>query len=158
MNSFSIRDIENLCGIKAHTLRVWEQRYQLVSPKRKPGNHRYYDAEDLKHLLRISWLYHLGHKPSHLAQLSEEQIRTLAQWTPQTPNAHEAFIDQLLESSLDFDTDTFTRIQNTVIGHMGFEKTVTRVLFPFLQKIGLLCLTGTLVPAQEHFASALITR
>ncbi len=72
MSEFTIRDIENLCGIKAHTLRVWEQRYQMISPKRKASNHRLYDNEDLKYLLRIAYLYHNGHKISRLAKLSDE--------------------------------------------------------------------------------------
>ena len=58
MHVFSIRDVENLTGIKAHTIRIWEQRYQLMSPMRKPGNHRIYDSEDLRFLLRVSSLYH----------------------------------------------------------------------------------------------------
>lgn len=67
MNHFTIKDIENLSGIKAHTLRIWEQRYQLFIPKRKESKHRYYDNEDLKHILRISQLYHNGVKISKIA-------------------------------------------------------------------------------------------
>ena len=69
MYYFTIRDIENLCGIKAHTLRMWEQRYDFFKPKRKESKHRVYDNEDLKQLLRISFLYHQGWKVSHLSQL-----------------------------------------------------------------------------------------
>jgi DNA-binding transcriptional MerR regulator len=77
MNQFTIRDIENLCGIKAHTLRIWEQRYAFVRPKRKAGNHRFYDRDDLKYLLRIAFLYHHGHKPSALARLNETELTQL---------------------------------------------------------------------------------
>jgi len=158
VNHFSIRDIENLCGIKAHTLRIWEQRYQLVSPKRKAGNHRTYDNDDLKYLLRISFLYHHGHKISRLAALNATEMGQLALKVPQPGNTHEIFINHLLEASLDFDHELFDRILHNIILHMGFERAITGVIYPFLTKVGLLWLTGNVVPAQEHFASALIIK
>lgn len=158
MNEFSIRDIENLCGIKAHTLRIWEQRYQLHIPKRNAGNHRFYDSDDLKYLLRIAFLYHNGHKISQLALLDEKEISRLALMIPPNGGANEIFINHLIEASLDFDQDLFDRILHNIILHMGFEKAILRVVYPFLEKIGLLWLTGNVVPAQEHFASALIIK
>jgi DNA-binding transcriptional MerR regulator len=158
MNVFTIRDIENLCGIKAHTLRMWEHRYQLHSPKRKAGNHRLYDKDDLKHLLRIAFLYHNGYKISRLAQLDEKEITRLALKVPQPGGANDIFINHLIEASLDFDQELFDRVLHNIILHMGFEKAITQVAYPFLQKIGLLWLTGNVVPAQEHFASALIIK
>ena len=158
MSEFTIRDIENLCGIKAHTLRIWEQRYQIISPKRKASNHRLYDNEDLKYLLRIAYLYHNGHKISRLARLSEEEITRLALKMPQPGDSNDIFINHLLEASLDFDQETFDRVLRNIILHMGFERAITMVVYPFLQKIGLLWLTGNVVPAQEHFASNLITK
>jgi MerR family transcriptional regulator, light-induced transcriptional regulator len=158
MSSFTIRDMENLCGIKAHTLRIWEQRYQILCPKRKKSNHRLYDSEDLKCLLRLSYLYRNGYKISALAKLSEKEICLLALAVPPAADGNEIFITQLLEASLDFDQDRFDKTLHHIILHMGFEKAITRVAFPFLEKIGLLWLTGHVVPAQEHFASALISR
>jgi DNA-binding transcriptional MerR regulator len=158
MNAFSIRDIENLCGIRAHTLRIWEQRYRLVSPKRKAGNHRTYDNDELKYLLRISFLYHHGHKISKLARLDEKELGRLILSIAQPANTHDIFINHLLEASIDFDDDLFDRILHNIILHMGFEKAITGVIFPYLKKIGLFWLTGNLVPGQEHFASALITK
>jgi DNA-binding transcriptional MerR regulator len=158
MNAFSIRDIENLCGIRAHTLRVWEQRYQLVRPKRKAGNHRTYDNDQLRYLLRISFLYYRGHKISKLVRLGEQELGRLILAIAQPANTNEIFINQLLEASLEFDHDLFDRILHNIILHLGFEKAVTGVVFPYLQKIGLFWLTGNLVPGQEHFASALITK
>src|ERR1700744_279229 len=121
MSDFTIRDIENLCGIKAHTLRVWEQRYRLISPKRKAGNHRLYDNEDLKYLLRIAYLYHNGHKISLLAKLNEEELTRLALKIPQPENSNDIFINHLLEASLDFDQEIFDRVLHNIILHMGFE-------------------------------------
>ena len=158
MNTFSIRDIENLCGIKAHTLRVWEKRYQFLRPKRKAGNHRLYDDEDLKYLLRIAFLYHHGHKPSVLARLTDAALVQLIVKVPTTPTSHEIFINRLLEASLDYDHENFDRTLHHIILHMGFEKAISQVVFPFLSRIGLLWLSGHLVPAQEHFVSAIITQ
>jgi DNA-binding transcriptional MerR regulator len=158
MNHFTIRDIENLCGIKAHTLRIWEQRYAFIRPKRKAGNHRFYDKDDLKYLLRIAFLYHLGYKPSALARLSEAELALLVAGTPQGENDQHYLIDQLLEASLDFNQEAFGHILRLAISQLGVENAVTGVVFPFLQKVGMFWLTGHVVPAQEHFASALITQ
>jgi DNA-binding transcriptional MerR regulator len=158
MNSFTIRDVENLCGIKAHTLRVWEQRYNLLCPKRKAGNHRLYDNDDLKYLLRIAYLYHNGHKISAIARLSEQEICEQALTISPITGAEGVFINQLTEASLDFDQDRFDRILHNIILHLGFEKCIVQVAYPFLKKMGLLWLTGNVIPAQEHFASALITK
>jgi len=158
MNAFTIRDIENLCGIKAHTLRIWEQRYQFPCPRRKAGNHRIYDNNDLKCLLRISFLYHNGHKISSLARLDEKELCRLTLALTRDGDAKEVFINQLTEASIDFNQEIFDNVLHKVILHIGFEKTITQVVYPFLEKIGLLWLTGNVIPAQEHFASALITK
>lgn len=158
MNSFTIRDIENLCGIKAHTLRIWETRYKLGIPKRNEGNRRLYDNDDLKHLLRIAFLYHNGHKISSIARLDESEICQLAMAQYSAGKSSEIFINHLTEASLDLEQDRFDRVLHNIILHMGFEKAITQVAFPFLKKIGLLWLTGNVVAAQEHFASALILK
>jgi DNA-binding transcriptional MerR regulator len=158
MNVFSIRDIENLTGIKAHTLRIWEQRYPIFCPKRKESKHRFYDNEDLKFFLRIAYLYNNGYKISEIACLPETEIGKIAlEYKPNEPN-YDIFINQLAEATIDFDTYRFERVLQTLVLHAGFEKSVTCVLFPMLKKIGLLWLTGHVVPAQEHFASALLIK
>jgi MerR family transcriptional regulator, light-induced transcriptional regulator len=158
MNVFTIRDIEHLCGIKAHTLRVWEQRYQLVSPKRKASNHRMYDNDDLKYLLRIAYLYHHGYKISSIADLSEEDICRLAlSITPQS-DAVGVYLNQLTEASIDFNQEQFDRILHNIMLHFGLEKCIILIVFPFLEKIGLFWLTGHIIPAQEHFASTFIMK
>src|SRR5215218_10444646 len=105
MYQFTIRDIENLCGIKAHTLRIWEQRYQFLTPKRKESNHRLYDNEDLKKLLRISILYHRGWKVSKIAQLSQAALIHEIQALPPGPEEYHYHIAQLLERAIDFDKE-----------------------------------------------------
>lgn len=155
MNSFSIRDIENLSGIKAHTLRVWEQRYGIIRPLRKGSNHRQYGISELKHILRISHLYNQGYKISRIAEMSEEQIKKLA-LEEQTPGDYDVFINQMLEASMDFDENLFRRALDTVIYHQGLQHAIIEVVYPFLNKIGMLWLTGNVIPSQEHFASNII--
>lgn len=157
MNKFTIRDIENLSGIKAHTLRVWEQRYNIITPKRKDSNHRFYDNDDLKHILRISFLYHNGIKISRIAQLEESAIEQIISNTAQH-NSYEFHINQLMEASLDFDEDKFERVLDDALQETDIEEIMLNVVYPFLQKIGLLWLTEHLIPAQEHFSSNIISR
>ena len=158
MNHFTIRDIENLCGIKAHTLRIWEQRYKLFVAKRKESQHRIYDNDDLKELLRISFLYHNGHKISKIAALSTAQIQQLVETSSITEDNHEAFVHQLIEASVDFDKEKFEKIVNCLVLRIGLEKSIINVLYPFLQRIGLLWMTNNVMPAQEHFASHIIRK
>lgn len=158
MNHFTIKDIENLSGIKAHTLRIWEQRYQLFIPKRKESKHRYYDNEDLKHILRISQLYHNGVKISKIAQLPASSIRSMAmEQYPGKQNA-DAYIHRLIEASIDFDEERFEELFEQALKQFGMEVTITDVMYAFLERIGLLWLTDHVIPAQEHFASNIIKR
>jgi DNA-binding transcriptional MerR regulator len=158
MNFFSISDIENLTGIKAHTLRIWEQRYKLLQPKRKESKHRLYDNEDLKYILRIAFLYHNGFKISKIAGLTEEEIKKMALETTPGKENYQVFVNQLTEASIDFDQSRFEKILHNLILHLGFEKTVIQILFPLLNKIGLLWMTDKVSPAQEHFASSLVVK
>lgn len=156
MYQFTIRDIENLCGIKAHTLRIWEQRYNLLTPKRKESQHRIYDNEDLKKLLRISVLYHRGWKISRIAQTPEAAM--IAELDATTPGKEEYhyYITQLVEKAIDLDKQGFVTTLNGIIDNIGFEKSIVQVCYPLLQKIGMLWMTDHIIPAQEHFCSYII--
>jgi DNA-binding transcriptional MerR regulator len=158
MNQFTIRDIENLCGIKAHTLRAWEQRFHISCAKRKTSNHRIYDCEDLKELLRISFLYHKGYKISQIACLRKEAISKVVQETSIDPACSELFIHRLVESAIDLDQEQFDKILHTAILRLGMEKSILEVFCPFLERIGCLWMTNHVIPAQEHFSSALIQK
>jgi len=158
MNHFTIRDIENLCGIKAHTLRIWEQRYKLFVPKRKESQHRIYDNDDLKELLRISFLYHSGYKISKIAELSPEQIQQLVQSSCSKENNHELFVHQMIEAGMDFDEEKFEKIVNCQVVRIGLEKCIATIFYPFLQRIGLLWMTNNAIPAQEHFVTHIIRK
>lgn len=158
MEYFTIRDIENLCGIKAHTLRIWEQRYRLCVARRKESLHRIYDNEDLKELLQISFLYHNGHKISQIACLSPEEIHDLVQKTAVQQNNHEVYVHQLLEAGIDFDKEKFEKTVNCLVLRIGMDKCITDVFFPFLHRIGMLWMTNKVIPAQEHFVSHIIRK
>jgi DNA-binding transcriptional MerR regulator len=157
MHHFSIRDVENLSGIKAHTIRIWEQRYGLSSCKRKESQHRYYDNEGLKHILRIAYLYHNGYKISRIAGMEPEQIRQLAS-KKIGDNEFDVFINQLLEASVDYDQQQFEKVLDITFSTMGLEKWIEQIVYPFLQKIGLLWMTDHVLPAQEHFCSHLLQK
>ncbi|SHE61940.1 B12 binding domain-containing protein [Cnuella takakiae] len=156
MQQFSIKDVEHLLGIKAHTLRVWEQRYGFFAAKRKASTHRTYDNEDLKVLLRVAFLYHQGKKISHIAALSPEALEQEVANVPLNGDTYPLFVVQLVEHALAFDELAFAQLLDRVTNLIGFTRTIEEVCFPFLQRVGLLWMTNHMVPAQEHFSSYLI--
>lgn len=157
MNFFSISDIENLTSIKAHTLRIWEQRYGICVPKRKESSHRYYDAEDLKEILRIAYLYHQGHRISSIAKLSSADIEKLALNSNGLVSSYEHYLNRLLEASIDLDQSRFESVLTEAITLKGFENSMAEIVVPFLKKLGMFWLTGHIIPSQEHFASNIIS-
>lgn len=156
MQYFTIKDIENLSGIKAHTLRIWEQRYQLFIPKRKESQHRIYDNEDLQQLLRIAFLYHNGWKVSKIAALSTDQIAEEAMKIEITPTTYKHFIIQMIQAAINFDEVAFVRIIDELMAKIGFERCVADLCYPYLNRIGMLWVTNNVIPAQEHFSSYII--
>lgn len=156
MQKFSIRDIENLTGIKAHTLRIWEQRYHFIVPKRKQRGHRYYDNDDLKNLLRVSFLYHSGWKISKIAQLSADEINKLIVESETTKENYGKAMLSFFEAAIEFDAQKFSANFDKLSEEIGFEKCITDVCYPFLKRIGLLWVTNNIIPAQEHFCSFII--
>lgn len=156
MQSFSIRQIELLTGIKSHTLRIWELRYDFFKAPRKESNLRFYTNDDLKKLLCISFLYHNGWKISKIASLSDAEIISEVENIPVNKNNYPTAIQHLLKAAIDFDESAFLSILNELQAKIGFEKLVTEVCYPYLVRIGLLWDTSKVIPAQEHFSSYLI--
>ncbi len=155
MASYSIKELENLSGIKAHTIRIWEKRYNIMNPSRTDTNIRYYSDEDLKQLLNIAILNHQGIKISEIAKLSESEMREkVMSMSTESGNA-ERNIEQLVIAMVDMDEVKFDRILSRYIMHEGFENAVIKVIFPFFERIGILWQTGTINPAHEHFVSNL---
>lgn len=156
MANYSIKDLENFTGIKAHTIRIWEKRYNIVEPKRTCTNIRYYDDEDLKKLLNVSILNRNGFKISNIVNLSEEtiseKILNLAQANSDVNNQ----IESLVLAMIDMDENKFDKVFNTAVLNFGFEDTMLKLVYPFFEKIGVLWQIGSINPAQEHFISSLI--
>lgn len=160
MNNFTIKDIESLTGIKAHTIRIWEQRYELLRPKRKDTNHRVYSNVDLKHIMRIVYLYRHGYKISKIAVMTAEEIRQLSMEEAGQKGTHlqQVYVNQLVEAMIDFDQVKFEKVFHNTLLRMGFEQCMLKVIYPYLEKVGLLWLTDCVIPAQEHFASNIIRK
>ncbi len=156
MAHYSIKDLEKLTGIKAHTLRIWEKRYSLLEPKRTTTNIRYYDDEDLKRILNVALLNRNGIKISRIAEFNEgeisDRISDLAKHHPETENQ----VDNLVMSMIELDEKRFGKVLSASTHQRGFEDTVLHLIYPFFEKIGLLWQTGVVNPAQEHFVSNLI--
>lgn len=156
MSNYSIKDLEHLSGIKAHTLRIWEQRYNFIEPKRTDTNIRYYSDGDLKLILNISTLKENGYKISKIAKMSESEMNTEVLRIAETNLRFPDQINALTLSMIDMDEDRFEKILSNNIIKYGFEKTMINIIYPFLSKIGMLWQTGSILPAQEHFISNLI--
>lgn len=156
MQSFSIRNIELLTGIKSHTLRIWEQRYDFFKAQRKESKQRIYSNEDLQKLLCISFLYHNGWKVSKIASLSDEEIKQEVTSLPLAGDNYKTAVQQLLQAAVDFNEAAFVEVLNRLITAVGLEQTIVDVCYPYLRRIGLLWDVGNIIPAQEHFASYLI--
>lgn len=156
MAVYSIKDLEKLCGIKAHTIRIWEQRYDIVKPKRTKTNIRYYMDTDLKILLNVALLNGNGIKISKIAEMSKEEITKRVSEISVIDFDGDAQLDALLLSMIEMDELKFDRIVSTNIRQIGFERTMLEVIYPFLDKLSLMWLTGSIVPVQENFISNLI--
>jgi DNA-binding transcriptional MerR regulator len=153
---YSIKDLEHLSGIKAHTLRIWEQRYKLVEPKRTDTNIRYYNDNDLKLILNVSLLKEHGFKISAIAKMRREEIKEEVLSITQKSDRYTDQIQGLTLAMIDMDEERFEKIIATSTLQAGFEKTMVNIIYPFLVKIGALWQAGSINVAQEHFISNLI--
>lgn len=156
MSTYSIKDFEQLSGIKAHTLRIWEQRYNLLQPKRTDTNIRYYDDDDLKLILNVALLNDNGVKISKIASMSSIELREEVMKLTDRSLTHDDQIHALTICMIEMDEERFDKILSTNILKLGFEETMLNVIYPFMSKIGILWQTGAICPAHEHFISNLV--
>ncbi|MEL6832042.1 MAG: MerR family transcriptional regulator [Bacteroidota bacterium] len=156
MAVYSIKDLEKLSGIKAHTIRIWEQRYGILEPQRTKTNIRYYQDEDLKILLNVALLNKNGIKISKIAKMGDQELAEKVAAISEINFEDGTQLDALTISMIEMDEDKFDRIVNTNIEQIGFERTMMEVIYPFLDKLSLLWLTGSINPVQENFISYLI--
>jgi MerR family transcriptional regulator, light-induced transcriptional regulator len=156
MNVFTIKDLENLSGIKAHTIRIWEQRYNFLKPKRTCTNIRCYCNDELKTLLNVSLLNKYGFKISHIDKMRPEEITERILSLGDIKAQQERIVNELVQEMAELNMEEFEKILNRYVGSKGIEKTVTQIIFPFLEKIGILWQTGHIIPAQEHLVANII--
>jgi MerR family transcriptional regulator, light-induced transcriptional regulator len=158
MGQYSIKDVESLSGIKAHTLRMWEQRYDFLKPSRTDTNIRYYSDEQLRLILNVGTLNRNGMRISKIAGLPHDQIcKEVERISGQGTGTNE-LLDGLIHSMLDFDEARFEKTLACAIMKHGFERAFSEIVSPMLNRTGVLWATGTIHPAQEHFISNLIRR
>jgi len=156
MNKFTIKDLENLSGIKAHTIRIWEQRYTFLKPQRTATNIRYYSSEELKTLLNISLLNKYGYKISHINRMNNEELREKILTLNGTQAQQERIVNELIQLMVDMDIESFEKVLDQYILARGIEKAITYIIFPFLERIGILWLTDHINPAQEHLITNIV--
>lgn len=156
MNAFTIKDLENLSGIKAHTIRMWEQRYNFLKPQRSCTNIRYYSNDELKTILNIALLNKYGFKISHIDKMKPGEICEKILALRDVEAIQERIINELVREMVELQTEKFEVTINGYIKDNGIEKTVREIIFPFLEKIGILWQTGHIMPAQEHFVTNII--
>lgn len=156
MAVYSIKDLEKLSGIKAHTIRIWEQRYGILNPRRTKTNIRYYQDDDLKFLLNVALLNKNGIKISKIAKMDKLEVAEKVAAIAEINFEYGTQLDALTISMIEMDEVKFNRIINTNIDQIGFERTMLEIIYPFLDKLSVLWLTGSINPVQENFISYLI--
>jgi MerR family transcriptional regulator, light-induced transcriptional regulator len=156
MGRYSIKELEQLSGIKAHTIRIWEKRYRVITPQRTSTNIRFYSDDDLKRIINVSLLNRHGVKISRIAEMTVAEIGRKILDLKESKSDFEIYVDQLVVAMVDMEEESFENILATLDQKFGFEKTMTEVVYAFLEKIGILWQTGAITPAHEHFISNLV--
>jgi DNA-binding transcriptional MerR regulator len=156
MNVFTIKDLENLSGIKAHTIRIWEQRYNFLKPNRTDTNIRYYCNQELKTILNISLLNKYGYKISHIDKMTEQELKSKIISLSDREAQQVRLVNELIAYMIDLEIECFEKILDGFILTKGIDKAITQIIFPFLHRIGILWVTNHINPAQEHLVTNII--
>ena len=158
MNIFSISQLSQFSGVKAHTIRIWEQRYNTLKPNRTEGNTRYYDNDQLRRLLNIVSLSNIDYKVSELSGMSDKELFALVENSnKKEENGQENyFISQLISAGMTYDEPGFEKMFSHCLLHFGLKGTYIKVLYPLLVRLGFMWTSDTIPPAHEHFISNLI--
>lgn len=153
---FSIKDLENLSGIKAHTIRIWEKRYNILEPMRTETNIRFYDIYNLQKLLNITLLHNYGYKISKISKYPAEKIPALVREIISEKSVKHHAINAFKMAMVNFDQSLFINTYNNLLSEKSFREIFNEIFIPLLNEIGLLWQTDTIKPAHEHFISNLI--
>ncbi|WP_286744197.1 MerR family transcriptional regulator [Roseivirga sp. UBA1976] len=162
MIKYSIKDLEKFSGIKAHTIRIWEQRYQLLTPKCTETNIRYYDEDQLKYLLNVTLLLEHGFRISQICAMTGAEFNAhLKEVAGKGLNSKEdnmlnAAVNELVLAMLELDEQRFEKIMSSSLLQRSFEEVLIKVIYPFLKRIGVMWRIGEVSTAQEHFIYQLI--
>jgi DNA-binding transcriptional MerR regulator/methanogenic corrinoid protein MtbC1 len=158
MNNFSISELAQFSGVKAHTIRMWEQRYDALKPKRTEGNTRYYDNNQLRRLLNIVSLAELDYKISDLCMLPDKKLFKLVQEsnTGSGDKSYEYFIAHLISAGISYDEPGFEKIFSHCITRYGMKEAYLNIIYPLLVRVGFMWSADTIPPAHEHFISNLL--
>ena len=160
MSIYSIKELEKLSGIKAHTIRIWEKRYALLIPLRTDTNIRYYGDNELKKLLNVTSLISLGFKISKISEMSNneinQQLDRLTKGVQSSDSVSEVYVNQMITSAVNYDEYAFDKAFSSAILRYGLIDTYIKIIYPLLEKVGILWSKSDLMPAQEHFLSNLI--
>jgi len=153
MAVYSIKDLENLSGIRAHTIRIWEKRYNLIDPHRTSTNIRYYTDDELKKILNVAVLNRHGIKISNIAKLSDLELKEEIIRVSGDSLASDTLVDSLVMAMIDFDEYKLESLIEKSIRKKGLKTTITEIIYPFISKVGILWQSGDIYPAQEHFVT-----
>ncbi len=153
---FSIKDLENLSGIKAHTIRIWEKRYNILEPMRTDTNIRTYDLSNLQKLLNVTLLNSYGYKISRIAELNTEKISLLVREIISDKSSKNHALNAFKVAMVNFDQALFFNTYNSLLSEKSFREVFFEIIIPLMNEIGLLWQSNTISPAQEHFISYLI--
>lgn len=155
-STFSIKNLENISGIKAHTLRIWEKRYNLLEPERTDTNIRRYSLESLKTLLNVTLLYNHGFKISKIASLSQDEIPDLVRNIALKSNSEQVSINAFKLAMINFDCELFDNNYHEILQHHNFEYVFIDIFMPLMKELGILWQTGAISPTHEHFITNLV--
>ncbi len=154
--TFSIKDLENLCGVKAHTIRIWEKRYHLLEPNRTNTNIRAYNIDSLKKLLNVSFLVSCGYKISRISKLSEEDIQEYLNSIISNQTTVDRSLNSLKLAMLNFNTNLLSKTYDELANRLSFSQIFYDVFIPFLNQIGILWQSNTINSTHEHFVANFI--
>lgn len=154
--NFSIKDLEHLSGIKAHTIRIWEKRYNILTPERTDTNIRTYDITNLQKILNVTFLNEHGYKISRIAKLSDEEISSMVKNVAATASLQNRAINSFKVAMINFDEPLFRKTYDKLRESKSFRQIFHEIFLPLLDEVGLLWQTDTLNPVHEHFLVDLI--
>ena len=155
-STFSIKNLENLSGIKAHTLRIWEKRYNLLSPERTNTNIRRYSLDSLRKLLNVTLLYNHGFKISKIASLNSDEIPKLVRSIALKTNSEQVAINAFKLAMINFDYELFDANYEEILDNHDFEHLFMQIFMPLMKELGILWQTGAISPSHEHFITNLV--